>query len=93
MASEIPFLHGIAPTGKPVEWTHHHSFRLVNADGDSHFVKFHWRPMLGTHSLDWDEAVKIAAADPDFHRRDLWEAIEAGERAPAPVTAEFRPGV
>jgi catalase len=55
-----------------------HTFRLVNADGESRFVKFHWRPMAGTHSLAWDEAVKISGADPDFHRRDLWEAIEAG---------------
>jgi catalase len=55
-----------------------HTFRLVNADGDSTFVKFHWRPAAGTHSLDWDESVKIMGADPDFHRRDLWEAIEAG---------------
>lgn len=54
------------------------TFRLVTADGDSQFVKFHWRPFAGTHSLDWDEAVKIAGADPDFHRRDLWEAIECG---------------
>jgi len=56
-----------------------HTFRLVNARGDSVFVKFHWTPLLGTHSLVWDEAVKISGADPDFHRRDLWEAIEAGE--------------
>jgi len=56
-----------------------HTYRLVNAKGESHFVKFHWRPLLGTHSLVWDEAVKISGADPDFHRRDLWEAIEAGE--------------
>jgi catalase len=55
-----------------------HTFRLVDAQGKSTFVKFHWRPLLGTHSLDWDEAVKISGADPDFHRRDLWEAIEAG---------------
>jgi len=55
-----------------------HTFRLVNAEGKSTFVKFHWSPVLGTHSLDWDEAVKISGADPDFHRRDLWEAIEAG---------------
>jgi catalase len=55
-----------------------HTFRLVNAKGESTFVKFHWRPILGTHSLDWDEAVKISGADPDYHRRDLWEAIEAG---------------
>ncbi len=56
-----------------------HTFRLVNEAGESVFVKFHWQPMLGTHSLVWDEAVKISGADPDFHRRDLWEAIEAGE--------------
>ena len=55
-----------------------HTFRLINAGGDSTFVKFHWTPVLGTHSLDWDEAVKISGADPDFHRRDLWEAIESG---------------
>ncbi|MDC6169408.1 catalase [Paucibacter sp. XJ19-41] len=56
-----------------------HTFRLVTADGSSQFVKFHWKPLLGTHSLVWDEAVKIAGADADFHRRDLWEAIESGE--------------
>ncbi|MRV71183.1 catalase [Duganella sp. FT92W] len=55
-----------------------HTFRLVNADGDSVFVKFHWLPLAGTHSLVWDEALKVTGADPDFHRRDLWEAIEAG---------------
>ncbi|HET9977250.1 MAG TPA: catalase [Burkholderiaceae bacterium] len=55
-----------------------HTFRLVNAEGQSSFVKFHWRPLLGTHSLVWDEAVKIAGADSDFHRRDLWEAIDSG---------------
>ncbi|HMJ13302.1 MAG TPA: catalase, partial [Polyangiaceae bacterium] len=55
-----------------------HTFRLLNDAGKSTFVKFHWRPIAGTHSLDWDESVKIAGADPDFHRRDLWEAIEAG---------------
>ena len=55
-----------------------HTFRLLNAQGKSSFVKFHFRPVAGTHSLDWDESVKIAGADPDFHRRDLWEAIEAG---------------
>ena len=54
------------------------TYRLVNAAGESHFVKFHWNPRAGTHSLVWDEAVKISGADPDFHRRDLWEAIEAG---------------
>jgi catalase len=56
-----------------------HTFRLVNAKGESHFVKFHWKPKLGTHSLVWDEAVKISGADSDFHRRDLWDAIESGE--------------
>ncbi|MDM0014427.1 catalase [Variovorax sp. J22P168] len=56
-----------------------HTFRLVNDAGESVFVKFHWQPKLGTHSLVWEEAVKISGADPDFHRRDLWEAIEAGD--------------
>ncbi len=55
-----------------------HTYRLVNANNQSVFVKFHWNPVAGTHSLVWDEAVKISGADPDFHRRDLWEAIEAG---------------
>ena len=55
-----------------------HTFRFVNAEGESTFVKFHWSPKAGTHSLVWDEAVKISGADSDFHRRDLWEAIEAG---------------
>jgi catalase len=55
-----------------------HTFRLVNSKGASTFCKFHWKPKLGTHSLVWDEAVKIAGADPDYHRRDLWEAIESG---------------
>jgi len=55
-----------------------HSFRFVAADGTARFVKFHWTPLAGTHSLAWDEAVKISGADSDFHRRDLWEAIEAG---------------
>jgi catalase len=56
-----------------------HTFRLVSAAGDSTFVKFHWRPKLGAQSVVWDEALKINGADPDFHRRDLWEAIEAGD--------------
>jgi catalase len=55
-----------------------HTFRMLNAQGESVFVKFHWSPLAGTHSLLWDEAVKISGADSDFHRRDLWEAIEAG---------------
>lgn len=56
-----------------------HTFRFVNAEGKAHFVKFHWKPVLGVHSLEWDEAQKIAGKDPDFHRRDLWEAIEMGD--------------
>ena len=55
-----------------------HSFRLINAAGESTFVKFHWRPKLGLQSTIWDEAVKIAGADVDFHRRDLFDAIQAG---------------
>ena len=55
-----------------------HTFRFVNEAGESRFVKFHWNLLAGTHSLAWDEALKISGADPDFHRRDLWEAIEAG---------------
>lgn len=55
-----------------------HTFRLINHEGKSHFVKFHWKPLLGVHSITWDEAVKIHGADTDFHRRDLWDAIEAG---------------
>jgi catalase len=55
-----------------------HTFRLVNDAGESVFCKFHWLPVAGTHSLVWDEAVKIAGPDPDYHRRDLWERIEAG---------------
>ncbi len=56
-----------------------HSFRLVDAAGRSTFVKFHWTPKLGVQSVVWDEAVKINGADPDFHRRDLYNAIEAGD--------------
>jgi catalase len=55
-----------------------HSFRLINAEGDVTFVKFHWRPKLGIQSTLWDEAVKIAGADQDFHRRDMFEAIASG---------------
>ncbi len=55
-----------------------HTFRLVNADGKSTFVKFHWKPKLGLQSVTWNEAVKINGADPDYHRRDLWNAIQSG---------------
>jgi catalase len=56
-----------------------HTFRLVNAEGRSTFVKFHWKPKAGLHSVVWNEALKINGADPDFHRRDLWDAITAGD--------------
>ena len=55
-----------------------HTFRLVNGAGKSVFCKFHWNPKAGTHSMVWDEAVKVSGADPDFHRRDLWDRIESG---------------
>lgn len=56
-----------------------HTFRFVNAEGTSRFVKFHWKPLLGVHSVVWDEALRISGQDPDFQRRDLWESIESGE--------------
>jgi catalase len=56
-----------------------HTFRLVNAAGKSTFVKFHWKPKLGMQSVVWNEALKINGADPDFHRRDLWNAIQMGD--------------
>ena len=55
-----------------------HTFRLVNANDESTFVKFHWKPKLGLQSVVWNEAVKINGADPDFHRRDLWQSIQSG---------------
>ena len=55
-----------------------HTFRLLNAKDESTFVKFHWKPKLGMQSVVWNEAVKINGADPDFHRRDLWDAIQSG---------------
>ena len=56
-----------------------HSFRMINSKGKSSFVKFHWKPKLGVHSVAWDEAQIISGRDSDFHRRDLWEAIEKGD--------------
>jgi catalase len=56
-----------------------HTFRLVNAAGEGRFVKFHWKPAKGTHALLWDESQRLAGKDPDFHRRDLFEAIENGD--------------
>jgi catalase len=55
------------------------TYRLVNEAGETNFVKFHWRPLLGTAAVLWDEACKISGCDPDFHRRDLFEAIESGD--------------
>ncbi len=56
-----------------------HTFRFINDRGKARFVKFHWKPLLGVHAVVWDEAQKISGKDPDFHRRDLWEAIENGD--------------
>ncbi|WP_413377448.1 catalase [Alkalihalobacillus sp. 1P02AB] len=56
-----------------------HTFRLINEEGQAHFVKFHWKPILGVHSVVWDEAQKINGKDPDFHRADLYQAIEEGD--------------
>ena len=58
-----------------------HTFRFINAEGKSNFVKFHWKPKLGVHSVAWNEAQKISGFDADFHRKDLWEAIENGDYA------------
>jgi catalase len=55
-----------------------HTFRMINAQGEVRLVKFHWTPLQGTHSLVWDEAARLIGADPDYHRRDLWEAIDSG---------------
>ena len=55
-----------------------HTFRLINSKNESCFVKFHWKPLLGVHSISWDEAQNISGKDSDFHRRDLWESIESG---------------
>ncbi|MGN6549726.1 MAG: catalase [Pararhizobium sp.] len=56
-----------------------HTFRMINAEGRSTFVKFHWKPKQGMQSVVWNEALKISGADPDFHRRDLWDAIQMGD--------------
>ena len=56
-----------------------HTFRLINAEGKSTFVKFHWKPKQGMQSVVWNEALKINGADPDFHRRDMWDAIQTGD--------------
>ena len=56
-----------------------HTFRLIDAAGKTTFCKFHWKPKLGTQSVVWNEAVKLNGADPDFHRRDMWAAIQSGD--------------
>lgn len=56
-----------------------HTFRMINSEGKAVFVKFHWKPKLGLQSVLWDEAMKLNGADPDFHRRDLWDAIDSGD--------------
>jgi len=70
---------GIPRSYRMIEGFGVNTFRLINAEGTPTFVKFHWRPKLGTQSTCWDEAVKIAGADPDYHRRDLFEAIAQGD--------------
>ncbi len=70
---------GIPRSLRMIEGFGIHSFRLINARGEATFVRFQWRPELGLQSTTWNEAVKLAGADPDFHRRDLFEAIQAGK--------------
>jgi catalase len=70
-----------------------HTFRLINAAGESRFCKFHWTPLQGTHSLVWDEAAKLTGADADYHRRDLWECKFSRKSRPtlSPSTSSIRP--
>ncbi|WP_132921638.1 catalase HPII [Sodalis ligni] len=70
---------GIPRSYRTMEGFGIHTFRLVNGEGKATFVRFHWKPLAGKASLVWDEAQKLAGKDADFHRRDLWEAIEAGD--------------
>lgn len=70
---------GIPRSLRTIEGFGVHTFRFVNDKGEGKFVKFHWKPVLGIESTTWDEAMKIAGADPDFHRRDLFEAIDQGD--------------
>jgi catalase len=69
---------GIPRSYRTMEGFGVHTFRCVNNDGETSLVKFHWKPVLGVHSLTWEEAQLLAGTDPDFHRRDLYDAIEAG---------------
>lgn len=70
---------GIPRSLRMIEGFGIHTYRLVNAEGKSCFVRFHWKPIYGTSSLIWDEAQVLTGRDPDFHRRDLWQAIEEGD--------------
>src|SRR5471030_83386 len=70
---------GIPRSYRTMEGFGIHTFRFVNGEGKSTFVRFHWKPLAGKASLLWDEAQKLAGKDADFHRRDLWESIEAGD--------------
>lgn len=70
---------GIPRSYRTMEGFGIHTFRMINAEGKSTFVRFHWKPVAGKASLLWDESQKLTGRDPDFHRRDLWEAIEAGD--------------
>lgn len=70
---------GIPRSYRTMEGFGIHTFRLINAEGKATFVRFHWKPVAGKASLLWDESQKLTGRDPDFHRRDLWQAIEAGD--------------
>ncbi|WP_049293989.1 catalase HPII [Franconibacter helveticus] len=70
---------GIPRSYRTMEGFGIHTFRMINAEGKATFVRFHWKPVAGKASLLWDESQKLTGRDPDFHRRDLWEAIEAGD--------------
>ncbi|MFS2223697.1 catalase HPII [Pantoea sp. B65] len=70
---------GIPRSYRTMEGFGIHTFRMINAEGKGTFVRFHWKPVAGKASLLWDESQKLTGRDPDFHRRDLWEAIEAGD--------------
>jgi len=70
---------GIPRSFRTMEGFGIHTFRFINAEGKATFVRFHWKPVAGKASLVWDEAQKLTGRDPDFHRRELWESIEAGD--------------
>lgn len=70
---------GIPRSFRTMEGFGIHTYKLVNAEGKSTFVRFHWKPLYGKKSLIWDEAQALTGRDPDFHRKDLWQAIEAGD--------------